>query len=374
MASSETAIPSPSAEARPPAGMLYALVASALWGVAATAAQAAFGPYGVPPAALVSIRLLSAGAILWLLLRPKFPTADRGRMIAFAVLGLFGVQITFYVAIDASNATVTSLLQCLAIPMIAVYEAVVEARGLARMTALALALAVAGTVLVILGRSGATLLVTPVGLAFGLASAVAAAYYTLASRTLMRSHGPWSVVLWGFVLGGLASLPTGVLALLAPGGVAWVGSVPALLLVAFVVGFGTLLSFPLYLVGVSRIGATRAGIATTAEPIATALTATVFLGVVLTPFQYAGGGLVVLGVYLLTAHRRGGRVGGRRVPPGAPVEPEEAAPGPGGTGLDPAAGPPPSAPTVSPAPSGGPTPTADAQRAAGPPVGTDGRA
>jgi len=278
-----------------------ALVAASLWGLGGTAAQALFVVYGFPPAGLVTLRLVLSGGVLWLLLRPAFPRSHAGAFVPFGIFGLFGVQITFFLAIDYSNAATTTLLQSLQLPMIAVWEAGWERKPVGRAWGLAVALAVIGTALVVLGRPGFSLTLTPLGLFFGIASAVTAAYYTLASRPLVRSIGPWSTVTWGFLIGGLVSLPFGLFGLSGYSGILHAPPpLPVDLLVAFVVVFSTLLAFGLFLTSVRKIGASEAAVATAMEPIAAAIAALLFLGVLLTGFQYFGGGLILLGVGILS--------------------------------------------------------------------------
>jgi len=294
-----------------------AVTAAAFWGLSGTAAQALFQHYGFPTFALVSIRMLVSGAILWAVVRPAIPRSDPWGFLAFAILGLFGVQITFFLAIAYSNAATTTLLQSLSLPIMATYETL---RGRdARSTRLvaAVALALVGTFTVVEGRSGIGLAITPLGVLFGLLSAVTAAFYILASRPFIARHGSWAVTTWGLLVGGLASLPIGVLSLVGYAlPTSTVDLVAVALLAAFVVVFGTLVAFGLFLSSLGPIGATEAGVAATMEPISAAAASFVFLGVVLTGLQYAGGAIVLLAVFLIASR------------PSTPSGPPQGPPGP----------------------------------------------
>ncbi len=280
---------------------LPALVAAALWGLSGTASQALFQRYDFPAPALVSLRMLVSGAILLVVLRPRLPRVAPARFVAFAVLGLYGVQLTFFLAIAYSNAATTTLLQSLSLPLMAGYEIVAEGRRPDRRWGVAVVLAVLGTTLLILGRTGGLgLAVSPTGLVLGLLSAGTAAYYILAARPILRTNGSWPTVTWGFLVGGAASLPYGILSFAGyPGPGSAVGIVAGLS--AFVIVFGTLLAFGLFLTTLGPLSATEAGVAGTMEPIAAALAAFVFLGVLLAPLQYLGGALVLTGVFLLAS-------------------------------------------------------------------------
>lgn len=308
---------------RPPAhfrafGM--AVLAAGLWGLSGTAAQALFQRFDFPPPGLVTLRMLVSGGILLVVLRPRFPRVPLGQLLAFAVAGLFGVQITFFLAIDFSNAATTTLLQSLSLPMMAGYETLREGRRVDRRWGLAILLALVGTGLLIVGRAGLALAITPLGLLFGLLTAVAAAYYILAARPIVAREGSWATVTWGFLLGGLASLPFGAVALRDYAWPAAAGFEVAGL-ATFVVVFGTLIAFGLFLTTLGPLTATEAGVASTMEPITASLAALAFLGVLLTGWQYLGGALVLAGVFLL-APARGPAPAEGRGGAGSPVPPE----------------------------------------------------
>ena len=76
------------------------------------------------------------------------------------------------------------------------------------------------------------------------------------------------------------------------------------MLVAFVVLFGTLLAFLLYFKGLERISPTEAGIAAALEPITAAVVSFFVLHVVLTPFQYLGGLLIIGAVAMIVLRGR----------------------------------------------------------------------
>jgi drug/metabolite transporter (DMT)-like permease len=279
--------------ARRAAAMGRALLGAALWGLSGTAAQFLFHAYHVEAGWLTSVRMLGAGALLWALLRPPFPSQP-WRFVGFALFGFAAVQYTYLAAIAWTNVATATFLQYLGLPLIALYEASVGRRRHDACTVVALALAVGGTALLVLSGRGA-LRVTPAGLAMGIASALTMAYYTLASVPYVQQRGAWATATWGFLIGGAAMavwVPPWQVSLL---GSPW----PVLGLTGFVVVFGTLFAFSLYLGSLHALTATVAGIAAAAEPVVAAVAALVFLHVRLHPLQYLGGGLIVVAVLLL---------------------------------------------------------------------------
>ena len=156
------------------------------------------------------------------------------------------------------------------------------------------------------------ILVTPIGLLFGLLAAVSGAYYNLGSRNYVRTYGPWWTTSWGFAIGGLVSLPFGLISLrnyVLPSSIGDITEV--VFLVIFVTVFGTLLAFSLYISGLEHLAATEVGIASSSEPIMSAVASYIFLGLILTLAQYLGGALIILAV-ILVATRTSKNLGPRK--------------------------------------------------------------
>src|SRR5712664_3856637 len=215
-------------------------------------------------------------------------------------------QFAYLAAIQFANAATATLLQFLFLPLVAGYEAV---KGVLRWSVqwtVSLLLAMVGTLFLVGGVPGWNfrILVTSNGVLFGLLAAVSGAYYTLASRPLVHAHGSWWVTTWGFAIGGLVTVPFGVESFLnyqmpsTPYGLEGLVG-----LVTFVIVFGTILAYGLYLAGLRRLSATEIGLASSSEPIVAAVAAFVFLGVILTATQYLGGALIILAVVLLASRK-----------------------------------------------------------------------
>ena len=302
--------------------LLAAVVAAGFWGLSGTAAQALFARYDFPVLGLVSLRMLSAGAILVLILRGQRRPPFTGSLLGLAVLGIAGSQFTYLEAIAYSNAVTATLLQFLFLPMVAAYEALRGRIVWSVGWSAPLALAGAGTLLLVTHPTGSSLgiLVTPLGLLFGILCAVTGAYYSLAGRRLVQRHGSWAITGWGFVLGGLVTAPFGAASFLTysfPRAVSVALGVFGL--VAFIVIFGTLLGYGLYLFALRHLPATEVGVAASVEPISAGVATYVFLGVTLSGLQYAGGALILVAVVLLGFRRV--RDASSSAPSGPPVPP-----------------------------------------------------
>ena len=249
--------------------------------------------------------MLVSGAVLMLLLRPSTPVGSWRKLVTLSVVGYAGSQFFYLLAIQYSNAPTATLLQFLFLPIVASYEAITGLFKWSKRWTLTILLALAGTLFLVVGESF-TVLVTPIGVAAGLLAAFSGAYYTLGSKEYVRTKGSWWITGYGFTIGGLFTLPFGILSLAnyqPPPSTNYLGF---WLLLGFVILFGTLLAFGLYVSGMKDLTATETGVASSLEPIVSALAAYALLGVVLTPAQYLGGGLIILAVILVAV--RAGKI------------------------------------------------------------------
>ena len=281
-------------------GLSYVAVAGVLWGLSGTAAQVLFQQHHVEPQWLVTMRLVGSGILLYAFTRPPWPRRHWRQLLVYGVIGVAAVQYTYFAAIALSNVATATFLQYTYIAMVAGWEVLRGRSPLTAARAVALAASLVGVSLMALGGPGGleALRLSPLALAMGLLSALTAAYYAIASAPLVRSLGAWPTMTWGFVVGAVPMVLWS-----PPWAVHPTGSPVALaVLTAFVVVFGTLIAFLLYLTSFKVITPTEAAITSTAEPVAAAAGALAVLGIALLPLQYAGGAAILVAVVLL---RRG---------------------------------------------------------------------
>lgn len=215
-------------------------------------------------------------------------------MILFGLLGILPSQLFFFLAINYSNVAVATLLQLLFLPMVAIYEILAKVYRFSFSHLAAISLAMIGTLLLVVNGSSLNLHVSLLGFVFGILCACAAAYYTLASKRLSPVYGSWTVTAWGFLIAGVVSLPIGTASLIHEK-----FTIPIFELILFVAFFGTLLAYGLYVRSLQNLTATEASITATGEPIMASVASYLLLGVLLSPFQYLGGGLILVAIFFL---------------------------------------------------------------------------
>jgi drug/metabolite transporter (DMT)-like permease len=300
-------------------GYLLAAFAAACWATGGLTAKWMFTRLGttVDPAQLSGARALLAAVLLigFLALRAPRELLARPRDLPFfAVFGVFGlamVHFTYFKAISLTNVATAILLEYLAPVLILLFSVAFLSERFTWSLPTAVAMSVAGCALMVGVIGGAGLSVSPAGIAWGLASAVFFALYTVLGKYAAHRFSQWTLLAYGL---GAASVfwlvllgPTAVFGVLAdPGRFA---------AVFFMAVVGTIAPFAAFLTALHHIDATKASVTATLEPGIAALAAFLLLGESLLPLQLLGGGLVLAAI--LVVQLPGRPVSAEDLPPAA---------------------------------------------------------
>jgi drug/metabolite transporter (DMT)-like permease len=267
---------------------------------------------GADPFTILGLRLAMATAIVWafaLFTRPASLRIPRRDLVAIAVVGPLGVGIGsmfYYASLSAVDASLFVAL-CYTYPaMVNVGAAIFLREPLGPRRIGALVLTFAGVVLVSgLGRGG-SVLISPLGVALSLTTAVAYAAYTLGIQRQLTRHPALSVNAYVLAVGTLC-----VLVVRPP--FAWSGTLDGqmLALIALMAVFCTVIPIFLYFAGIVKVGAGPAAIISNLEPVTTILLAILLLGERLDGPQAAGVVAVLAGVLLLETDKRRAVAAGR---------------------------------------------------------------
>ncbi|GAA0349161.1 DMT family transporter [Bacillus horti] len=286
------------------------LAATVLWGLSGTAAQFLFQQTVIQVDDLVFIRLFVSGILLLLLARWREGSGsiwrvwrDRFsnyRLIIFGLLGMLAVQYTFFVAIAEGDAATATLLQFLGPLFITIYVALRALRWPTGYELLAVGIALCGVALLVTNGRFTELAVSKETVLWGLASALALAFYTLYPIPLLRKWSSTMVVGWGMMIGAVG------LAIVRPPwqifNIDW--NMTLLGFVFFVVIFGTLVPFYMYMESLRYIQPSETSILSSAEPLAAAISAVVWLNVSFGFFQAIGGVCIMLTVIIISKAKR----------------------------------------------------------------------
>lgn len=290
-------------------GVTLVVLGAALWGISGTAAQVLFQRDGFHAGWLVSMRMLTSGFLMLTALgfRIGFRNVfgvwhekrDIYQLIVFSFLGLAGVQYSYMAAIQQGNAAVATLLQYLSPVFIAFYIVLRTRRWLTGWESLAVFLALVGLFLLVTNGKWNSLDVSTGAIVWGIVSALTAAFYTLFPRSLLHDYGATLVVGWAMVLGG-----AGLSIFYPPWHWAGSKSPTVWLLLAFVILFGTIIAFTLYLASLKYLSPTETSILASAEPLSASLIAVTMLHLSLTPWAWLGAFCILSTVVVLARYGR----------------------------------------------------------------------
>lgn len=278
--------------------MVQILTAATLWGTAGTFAKYLFNSR-IPAYDLAQIRLTLSFVILLLVLACfnrkllRVQPRDLRYLAVFGIAGLGMVQFTYLFTISLTNVATAVFLQYLAPALVLLFGLFTRTERLSFLKFLALLAAVIGGYLIVRGTAAGFGL-HPLGLASGLASAAAFAFYTIYGKHGLASHNSWTILAWGMAFGSAAWFlyqpPWALVPRYSPE--TW-------LAFAIFASVATVLPFGLYFQGLTRLTAFRTGLTSTIEPVVAAVTAFSFLGERLALLQVLGCTLVLLGVILI---------------------------------------------------------------------------
>ena len=290
------------------AGYVLAFLAAILWGVSGTFAQYLFQNKGITAEWLVSVRMLTASIILLTyplikdrkaLLAPWKNKQDRWSLIFFGIVGMLFVQFTFFVTIKHSNAATATILQYLGPAIIACYYSFIEKRIPLAKELAAIALALLGTFLIVTHGSLDSLSISTEAFIWGIASAIAMAFYAILPIHLMNRYQASVVVGWALLVGGCA------LSLIYP---PW--NIPGLwdantfIVLAGVIVFGTAVAFYSYSLAIKIVGARTASLLACVEPLSAAVMAVLWLKVDFGIYDWLGTVCILMTIGLLAKNKK----------------------------------------------------------------------
>ena len=285
-------------------GLFLVTSGALLWGVSGTVAQYLFQDENFTPEWLVVMRMLLSGILLLIIGVIKGDKNIFGiwkrkenaiRLILFGLLGMLGVQYTYFAAINHGNAATATILQYLSPIIITLYLCLSNKKMITMKQFLCVALAMIGTFLIITKGNINSLSISKAALFWGIASAFASALYTLQPIKLIREYGATCTVGWGMLIGGVAFS-----FIYSPFNCTGNWSVKSVLAVAFVVIFGTLIAFSSYLASLKYIEAYEASILGSLEPLSAALLSIMFLDVKFSAIQWIGSLMIISTISILS--------------------------------------------------------------------------
>lgn len=289
-------------------GTALTLLGGVFWGLAGVFGQYLFVHKDMSAKWLVSVRLVLAGLLLLSTVYTKQKKEmfniwknkkDAVRLITFGLLGMAFCQLTYYMAVEQSNAGTATVLQYTAPVMIMVYLSFKSRKLPSAIEMAALVLALGGTFLLATHGHVTSLTMSRSALILGLASAVAMVLYNLLPGELMERYGTFSVIGWGMLIGGVF-----LCAIIQPWHVEGIWDWQTIACMATVIIVGTVLSFGTYMEGVRLIGAARASLFASVEPLTATIATVLFMNVAFVKMDLAGFVCIIGAVVMLSLPKK----------------------------------------------------------------------
>jgi drug/metabolite transporter (DMT)-like permease len=279
-------------------GYGLALGAASLWGVGGVFAKVLFDR-GMAPSVLAEVRIglgFVAFAIIVALFGRRHARVRRGHLpllVLFGVVGMAGVQLSYYESIKRLPVVLALLIQYLG-PLLVLLYFWLRGRKVGGRLWLAALLTIVGCYFALGAYDADLLQVNVEGGAIALLSAAIFAFYLIVAERIVLLYSALTLLLYGFGVAALAwtvvrpwwTLPFAE----------WDATTYLLILGVLVVG--TLLPFFLSSTALTMLPATRVGLAETIEPVVAGVAAFIVLGESLAAPQLVGGALVLAGIAL----------------------------------------------------------------------------
>lgn len=285
-----------STDRKPAAGYGLIALAAILWATLGPVARYSL-ERGVDPLELSFWRASLAGVLFAVHALAtgggRVARRDLPALVAFALIGVTFLYGAYFQAVRHGGASLAAVLLYTAPVWVVIASSVVLREPITRTKAAALALTLAGVVLVATA-GGANVRISGAAIGWGLASSFAYAVYYLFGKRYFPRYGVTTVFMYALLLGAVGLAPL----------VQWSTKTPADWAVfLWLAAIPTYAAYLVYGTGLTRVEAGRAATVATLEPVVTALLAYWLWQEELGARGYAGAALVLVGVLLTTRAR-----------------------------------------------------------------------
>lgn len=290
-------------------GYLCSGMGAVIWGITGTVGQYLLTNYTVDAYWITNIRMIFGGLILLLLSWPHRTNmiamlknkSDFFHLVGYAIPGLLMSQLAFYICISYSNSGTAAILCSLSVVMMAGVSCVGGRRLPSSQETISIVLAIIGVFLLATHGDISSMVLSPLGLFWGLLSAIGVVFYSYMSQRLVWKWGSIPVNAVGMFMGGIC-----LTVCIQPWTVVPDFDMFGIILLTALVLVGTVLTYILFLRGVGDIGPIKATLFGTLEPVSAATFSAICLGTVFELPELIGFACILMTVFLVMAKFRVG--------------------------------------------------------------------
>jgi len=285
-------------------GMSLAIAGGIFWGASGVVAEYLMSTKHVSSSWLVTVKMLFAGCLILIYQLAKGKSNSLGplknkkelvQLFIFSILGVLGLQYSFFKAIQVSNAATATILQYLSPILLVIYFTIEKKELPNKLSLFSIFLSLVGTFLLVTKGNISELAISREGLFWGLFSAFLGAFYIVQPRKLMAKYGTTLIIGWGMLLGGVSFQFYQPIWRNVP------RLTPIVLLgVTVIVLVGTVFSYICLLKSTEYIPPQFSSLLTSFEPLSSAIFSMIFLGLLLKPIEIVSMLIIIFAVFLLS--------------------------------------------------------------------------
>ncbi|MEC0209528.1 DMT family transporter [Paenibacillus ehimensis] len=287
-------------------GLALIIVGAGCWGLSSPMMEWLFSHQKMSAPALLQFRFMLSGVILLLIAMGRKQNIWKVwtdlrmvlSLLIFSVCGIMVLQYAFISTVETGNAVTATLFQFLSPAVVMIVLAFKKRKPPTWIETVLVSLCIIGLFFMVTNGSLEGISLSPKAVGWGLATAVAFAFYTLFPVPLIRRWGGTLVLGWGMLIGGIVfnALPVSGGFYSAVQGM----DVISWILVLFIVLFGTCLAFLFYLESLHYLEPAETNTLSVMEPLVTIVVSMLWLAEPLKFFQIMGGLFIVASSVLLS--------------------------------------------------------------------------
>lgn len=262
-------------------GICMAVCGGIFWGGSGVAGQYLLQNCGFDTGWLVTVRMVLAGIVLLAIDAVQHHgdifsvwknKQNLRELLIFALGGMLCVQYSYFACIQYGSAAAATVLQYLMPAFIVLYTMLKTRKLPPPVQVLCVFLAIGGTFLLVTHGNPHTLVIPLIALLWGVFSGLTGAVYTMTPKRLIREWRASLIVGWGMLIGGIA---LGLIMRPVSSGGTW--TTLSTLVFFYLIVFGSVLAFWLYLGSTKYIQPAEAGVLASVEPLTAIILSVVLL-------------------------------------------------------------------------------------------------
>ena len=215
-------------------------------------------------------------------------------IIIYGLAGMMLCQYSYFQTIEWSNAGTATVIQYLGPALIVVWVCLQTKRLPEKKEVLGVILAVTGIFLIATHGNPTPLALSQKALIMGLISAVSVVIYTIKPARMQAEFDTPLILAWGMLIGG-----TALTIAFRPRNNKVIFDGETFTALAFIILFGTMAGFSMYMTGVKMIGSVKASLYSCVEPVASMVLTAVWMKVSFTTPDLIGTAFVIATIIIL---------------------------------------------------------------------------